>query len=351
MSSKKYVFITLTSTSIILILLAIFIVIIDPYFHYHKPLSNITYTLNNQRYQNDGIAKHFDYDAIITGTSMTENFKTSEADKLFNVKSVKLPFEGATFKEINNILNKALTNNQNIKIIIRCLDLYKFNIDKDKMQYDDDLYPTYLYDDNVFNDIKYILNKEIIIESFKSLIKTINNETSTSFDDYSIWYNIVTFSKETVDSQYNRSVSSDKQNIKEEDYERIHNNIKQNVIDLASKNPNVTFYLFYPPYSIYYWDNLNQIGMLENQLQQIEYVTSLLLEYPNIHLYSFLDDYETITNLDNYKDLEHYSEKINSKILISIKDNKHLITKDNYKEKIQEMKKYYIEFDYNSLFK
>ena len=57
--------------------------IVDPYFHYHKPLAGLEYAIYDERYQNDGIVKHFDYDAILTGTSMTENFKTSEFDALF----------------------------------------------------------------------------------------------------------------------------------------------------------------------------------------------------------------------------------------------------------------------------
>lgn len=40
--------------------------VVDPFFHYHKPLECLSYPLNNERYQNDGIVKHFDYDAVIT---------------------------------------------------------------------------------------------------------------------------------------------------------------------------------------------------------------------------------------------------------------------------------------------
>ena len=55
------------------------IVVVDPFFHYHAPLESLEYPLirDNERYQNDGILRHFTYDTIITGTSMTENFETS----------------------------------------------------------------------------------------------------------------------------------------------------------------------------------------------------------------------------------------------------------------------------------
>ena len=68
-------------TVVALGLIAANIIHIDPFFHYHKPdTDKYFYSLNNQRSQNDGIVKHFDYTGLITGTSMTENFSNSEAE-------------------------------------------------------------------------------------------------------------------------------------------------------------------------------------------------------------------------------------------------------------------------------
>lgn len=76
------------AAAVLIFILSIFA--IDPMFHYHAPLKFLSYPLVNERYQNNGIVKHFDYDSVITGTSMTENFKTSEAQKLFDPVVVKL---------------------------------------------------------------------------------------------------------------------------------------------------------------------------------------------------------------------------------------------------------------------
>ena len=40
--------------------------IVDPYFHFHKPFSFLSYRLYEERYTNDGISRHFEYDTIIT---------------------------------------------------------------------------------------------------------------------------------------------------------------------------------------------------------------------------------------------------------------------------------------------
>ena len=65
----------------VIVCAAVLTAYVDPFFHYHSPRTDeFFYTLDNQRSQNDGIVKHFDYQGVITGTSMVENFKTTEAD-------------------------------------------------------------------------------------------------------------------------------------------------------------------------------------------------------------------------------------------------------------------------------
>ncbi|MBQ8041585.1 MAG: hypothetical protein IJ274_17270, partial [Lachnospiraceae bacterium] len=81
--STKWMIAFISMFLAILLLTGTFMVVVDPYFHYHKPLNGLGYSLENERYQNDGIVKHFSYDAIITGSSMTECFRPSEMKELF----------------------------------------------------------------------------------------------------------------------------------------------------------------------------------------------------------------------------------------------------------------------------
>ena len=95
---------------ILLVYIAVRVISVDPFFHYHAPdLQNYFYRLNNERSQNYGIVKNFDYQGIITGTSMTENFKTSEADQLFGVRFVKTSFSGSSYYELSQLLMTALS--------------------------------------------------------------------------------------------------------------------------------------------------------------------------------------------------------------------------------------------------
>ena len=86
---KKWLRRTIIGILGIMIFVVLLQIIVDPYFHYHKPITK--YRLNDERYINDGIARHFDYNAIITGNSLCQNFSTSQYDELFGTNSVKLP--------------------------------------------------------------------------------------------------------------------------------------------------------------------------------------------------------------------------------------------------------------------
>ena len=75
--------IVLGSTGAALILVAAVNMLIDPFLHYHAPLGGLQYPLKDERYQNDGIMRNYPYNAVITGTSMCQNFKPSEFDDLW----------------------------------------------------------------------------------------------------------------------------------------------------------------------------------------------------------------------------------------------------------------------------
>lgn len=327
------------------------VVIIDPFFHYHKPLKHINYFMNNnqQRYMNDGIVRNFDYDAIMTGTSMAENFRSTQFDSIFNVNSIKVPFSGGSYKEINDIVEVALKNNGDIKYVFRGLDYGKINEKYDKMSYDN--YPTYLYDNNILNDYKYVLNKGAFFQSLINIIKSFKGNIKIDFDEYCSWRNKVSGEDVVLRTYKRNQKKKDIEILKIEEIQIIKENIKKNVIELPKKYPNIKFIYFITPYSIVYWDSINQNGEILKQLEAEKIMIEMILEVPNIELYSFFNNYELITNLDNYTDAGHYSYKINDKILEWISQGEYRLTKDNYKAYLESNRKFYLNYNYDKIFK
>lgn len=330
------------------------VVYVDPYFHYHGPQSSLYYELNNERSQNDGIIKRFDYDGMIIGTSMAENFKTSDAEELFGGTFIKVPFAGGTYKEQNDNIANAIAANPDLKVVIRSLDYAYLMDEPDRLRDDLGEYPYYLYDNNPFNDVNYIFNKEILFDICIPMIEdAISGKPGgiTSFDDYSNWMDEASFGPEAVlgdRTEFAPAMSMEpllddmKENVKE--------NITQNVTDLAKANPDVEFYYYLTPYSIAWWGSQNEDGIVRRWIQAEQYAIELMLECDNIHLYSFNNEFDMVTNLDNYRDECHHGDWINSQILAWMYAGTDELTKENYQDYINEELNYYLSFDYNSLF-
>lgn len=352
MSFKNYNILTIMLTISALVVFALPTIIIDPYFHYHKPLECMEYPMENERYQNNGIVRHFEYDAIITGTSMVQNFKVSEMNELFGVNAIKVPYPGAQYKEINDNLFVALESNPDTKIILRCLDYSRLIADKDAEFHEiadsGYQYPYYLIDKNPLNDVSYILNKSVFLQDLRVYGYTKAGEKTPSFDEYSIW--VEDGGKELVLSRYQRP---DKVGMKkvldEETKNMIRENIRQNVVSTAEKYPNTMFYLYFPPYSICYWDSLNQTGAVDYYIDAEKIAIEEMLTCQNIKLYSFANAFDITTNLDNYVDNNHYVAEINSEIQKWMKEDEYRVTEDNYLAYLDSLRTFYSNYSYDEI--
>lgn len=336
----------------LLFLVGSLVVCVDPYFHYHAPKTDqFFYGLYNQRSQNDGILRHFDYDAVITGTSMTENFRTSELDALFGVSSVKTSFSGGSYYEINRSLEAALRRNPNIRLIVRGLDLMMFYDDPQRLRDDLGEYPDYLYDNDPFNDVQYLFEKEIVIASAETILNARHGMQPgiAAFDDYSRWQSAYSFGREAVLPFPIVSAPGAPIHLSDADRALIRENVTQNVTALADACPDVNFYYFLTPYSAAWWSDLVNNGTVYRQIEAEQYLIELILPHENIHLFSFNTVPEIVADLNNYKDITHYADWVNSQILRYMHDEKYRLTAENYRDYIAQELEFYTTFNYESL--
>ncbi|MGL5972803.1 MAG: hypothetical protein ACRCZK_03725 [Oscillospiraceae bacterium] len=350
---KNFFLKSIISIICIILTLIITVIIVDPYFQYHKPLNFLQYKIYNERYQNAGIVKNFSYDGLIIGTSVTQNFKSSDMERLFNVNTaVKSPFSGATFKEINEALKIAFKNNKEIKTVVRSLEHNNILVDKDLYRYQN--YPYYLYDNKLSNDINYLLNKDVIFNDVieNTIAYSFKNNKTTTFDDYANWSKTRKYGKEAVISKYYRFPMEDrKPSLTEEEKLVIKENVQQNLTSIALENQDTTFYYYYSPLSTLYLDRRNRTGVLAKDFEELLYITELILQVDNIKLFSFFDVYEYTEDYTYYSDTFHYREDMNTQLMERMYNNQNLITKDNYIQHFKQISEHFLNYNYDSLFK
>ncbi|MBQ8038915.1 MAG: hypothetical protein IJ274_03445 [Lachnospiraceae bacterium] len=277
---------------------------------------------------------------MITGTSMAQNFKASQMEELWQVKTIKTAYSGATFHELNASIQRAISYNPDLKYVLCSFDGSRINHEAYEDSYDG--YPEYLYDNNPLNDVNYLLNKEVVPKTIAVVNYTRAGNKTTSMDAYGMWSQYKVFGKEAVEATVVPKQAAAKiVSFTANDEKRVRENVTVNYVKTALDNPEVTFYFYLPPYSIYYWQDLVKTGQLEAQLKAEELAVSLMTEAPNIHVFGYADRLEITGNLDNYMDILHYGDWINEEIMDMIYRGEGELTKENYREYFQRVRELY----------
>lgn len=318
---------------LLLLLIIAAVIIFDPFYQYHKPLPGLKSVLTDKEYQCVGTLRTFDYDSLIVGSSVCENYNNRWFSDGFDCTAIKAIRSYGATADLCYMLDIAYQSHD-IKYIF-------YNIDPPALCNDTETTfeltgcPMYLYDTNYLNDIPYVLNKDILMEKipymlFFSMKKDYDEGTSYN------WAQDKTFSKEQALSFYGRpsSVTPMYEQTRHED--NLTGNISL-LTSLIEAHPETTFKFFFSPYSMLWWDYTYRCGerdsYLYNELQTIE----AILQYDNAEVYFYQNDEDIITNLDNYMDPVHFSADINHLICNKMAAGEGKLTKENYKDAIQDM--------------
>ena len=333
-----------------LIVIVAFVYVFDPYFHFHKPYEWVSYQIDSGygRYTENGVLKNFNYDIIVTGSSYDETTKTSVVDRLYHGTSVKCTLPGASYAEIRYAMDTAFQSGNNIRMVFCSLNYHKQLICGEN-EWPEFEYPRYLYDNNPFNDGEYIFNSETVNKCLINLKKTIKGEAKTTFDmEHALSDEL--YGKTQVISGYERlPYKLAEVPFTDKAADMVRRNITKNIVMLAKEHPKTTFYLYYPPTPILFWDYTINEGVFDQTLEAIRLTTELLLECPNIKLYYFINDTDVTFDLNNYKDIFHFGHWINTKILADMSKGLFRMTEDNYEACIEMTRSIYGSFDYDNL--
>lgn len=310
----------------------------DPIFKFHKPIMKPKYF--DEIYQNSGIANNFDYDSVIIGSSMTENFKISSFNKAFNSNAIKLSYSGMRAKNLDLALSQVLKSKNKVNTILIGLDDSLLGYPKYEFRFD---IPTFVYKSDFLSSLKYVFNKELLIKAYEA-------EANDPDCPY-CWYDTVNFGKKywINDYQYNDYSNVPIKQLSDEEKEIIDKNVS-GLINTIKMNPDTNFKIFIPPYSIIYWYLNKGEGKIIYQLDVQLYVYKKLLKFENVKIYYFQNDLNIVENLDNYKDYSHYSESISEYILAAIANEKNILTKDNIDNTLQQFRNYLVTYDFSKIF-
>ncbi len=321
---------------------------VDPFFQYHKPLAWFPYLVDNQVNQNPGLAKHMDYDGILIGSSMTASFNTNWFEELMGMKTQKLSYNGSYPKDLSNIMQLVFdAKGDQVKAVYMAVDQSTFSADPEETKFP---VTDYLYDDNVFNDVPYLLNKDVLLDYILRPLAD-RKDASDWAELYKPWWTDEYYNKANVLMYYEAAEEKQEEEALAADYfkDAVEENLQKNILPYIEAHPETEFYIFYPPYSILFWNDVTREKELEAVIGRLEYMTERLLNYENVHVFNFLGKEDIICNLNNYADYMHYHKNVCRYITECFATGENELHPENYGQAFDEIRTLAMSYDYPAI--
>lgn len=343
---KKWFWTSVVTVILLLAGIMGMVLYVDPFFQYHAPLENFPYLVDNQLSQNPGMAKHMKYDSVILGSSMTVNFNTNWFQDLLGLNTIKLNYSGAYPKDQSNIMELIFDSENEVDAVFLGIDVMTYTGGVEETKYP---IPEYLYDDNYFNDIQYIFNKDVVLNY---ILRPLADPDKTDLATvYQSWWTDEYYNIQWVMHNYQQPEQIAQETPADAYIESVQKNLDANICPFIEQNPETTFYIFFPPYSILYWNDVIRENHLEATMAEYQYIADRMLAYDNVRVFYFPNQEWIVTDLDNYADYSHYHRDINYYMTRCFADGScEVKTEKEMDAALEQMRQVIERFDFEALF-
>lgn len=322
---------------------ALVVFLTDPFFHYHKPWFGLSAIQDSTQYQVPGALEHLDYDSILLGSSVTMSVNTNVLNEKYQCNTIKAVGSSASAPQLIRDLNTAM-DRQELKCVFYGLDVFSFYADPSI-----DMEPSevkYLTDANPFNDVKYLLNGEILLGRIPDLIKISRAGVYDEGTAYRFNY-LQPCGPDVVLAQYCPTALSEAVSQKPESYEQEF--VEENLASLEKvirEHPQTQFKFFLPPYSVLKWSSIYREGNLDTYMYSLKLCMEHLLAYDNVKMYKTeFNDARVITDLYQFMDYVHAGTGLTDQLAYMIGDENQEITMETYQEEVAQLIEVWSHFE------
>ncbi|HZC95422.1 MAG TPA: hypothetical protein VE267_04675 [Bradyrhizobium sp.] len=299
---------------------------------------------NDSRMQDAGLIRSQQFDTVFMGTSLAIHFRQSDIDRLVGGRSLKLAMSGSNSHEQSFVLAAALERHP--RRVIWQMDDWIF---RDAPTIDADVYvPANFYRRNARGLAEYLFSGAMARESLwmlarsvKPLEKAVARLTSgivvkfpiADVDDINVLapnFDVAGFyNAKNAMAAFVRITDPVHSSYLAEgyDYDAMVGTFEHDAIDLIRNNPDVTFDIYFPPYSILQFVAMRDASpaTLKIAYDFSAFAFTRLMQFPNVRLHDFREAREITHDLGNYGDVIHHSPAIDLKILSLIAERKYLV--------------------------
>ena len=311
---------------------------VDPFQQYRIPTQyEPRFYRSFQRHENPGIARHYPFDRAIVGSSFFENITASETDAAFGGgKTFNLSLSAMTAYDARKLIEVTLATGK-VKQVIYNVDFNAFSGPPNRTGFGEPL-PLYLYDSARWNDYPYLLSIATLRKSLDILLGRHEPGYRTDRDAPWYWADTEKFGAQGVVAELDPKDMNKRFKQPPRTPEGMMKSFEANVIPLVGDHPDTEFIFVWPPYSILVWIDFRQRGQLDLSLEFKKRFFDALEKYPNARIHDFQTRTDWITNLEQYRDIYHFSPQISMPMVKAIAKGEERVTRENIDARIAKLR-------------
>ncbi|WP_018321602.1 hypothetical protein [Bradyrhizobium sp. WSM2793] len=305
---------------------------VDP-LQLFRPSRSAFYS-DDTRVQNAGLIRSQSFDTAFMGTSLAIHFRQSDIDRALGVRSLKLAMTGSNSRQQAFVLEQAIAGGA--RRVIWAMDDFIF-VDAADIEADPYL-SVDLYRGTAKGIASYLFSAAMAKESLFTLLRSVPPlqgpltraapflPVKFAFADVDDIYALPRdfdiareYNARRTLAAFAYITSPVRSRFLGEGYgyDAMVRHFERDAIGLITRHPDVTFDIYFPPYSI-----LQFVAMRDASPETLKIVTDLtavisqrLTQLPNVRLHDFRAIKAVTHDLENYGDVIHHSPVVDAKVL------------------------------------
>jgi len=329
----------------LLIAVGAFNAYMDPFQQYRIPGPfPARYYTSLHRYIAPGLAKHAQYDTLLSGSSIVENTRNSTIGRVCRGVGLNVAMPALTAREQGLIVSTALAAKPLARVIL-VLDFNAFSGDPEQRNPLSGPLPSYFYDRNPLNDFPYLLSWGVLVKSWRIMTGDRSERFRSDSDAPWWWADEKRFARDEVVKRLDPGDLNREFQQPARELRGMQESFRKNLLPLFAAYPKTEFDLVWPPYSIVVWADFVQRGQLDVSLDFKRWVFEATRESPNVHLIDLQGIVEITHDLDRYTDLYHFAPAVNESLVGEACGERYRVRPDNVGPLEQELRRQAEAFD------
>lgn len=310
--ARRYLAILAAGVTVLLAVTALFVYLVDPFqvFRRSRGTPNL---YGVAQFQIPGIARHYPYDAVVTGTSTSNNFREGDLGAALAWRPLNFSLAGSTIEEQRAVLETALATGK-ARYVFWGVDPFAFGSARGRP------FPYYLYRQPGWPSVQYLLNLGALSHGLSTLVLPDTKRVSLAqWSEKNVWDDQYTYGRAQVLTAWAHRRHQPASQLPET-ADLADQAVTGTMEALVRAYPDVDFRIILLPYSVLYSKLLveERRGEFDGGCRITGAILSRVAPLPNARVYDFREDRAITHDLDAFKDLVHFSGNVSRQIIADV---------------------------------